>query len=132
MSAMRLSLTMLRETFALCRLGPDDPLPLWAATGPFTSITRTPDELSIVCPATSVPPDTHAVRDWRCLKVDGPLDLSLTGIMAALSGQLAAAGIAIFPIATYDTDYIFVREADTGRAVEALTAAGHTVHGEDT
>jgi hypothetical protein len=122
----------MRETFALCRLGPEHPVPPWAATGRFTSVTRTSDELSLVCPATNVPPDIQAARDWRCLKVEGPLDLSLTGIMATLSGQLAAAGIAIFPIATYDTDYIFLREADAWRAVESLRAAGHIVHSEDT
>lgn len=131
MPALTLLLTLLRDAFALSRLGSGDPIPPWATSGRFTSVTRTPDELSILCPATSVPPDVASVRDWRCLRVEGPLDLALTGIMATLAGQLAAADIAIFPIATYDTDYIFVREADARRAVDALTEAGHTVSTED-
>jgi hypothetical protein len=121
-----LTLSLLPETFAVCRLAPDVPLPDWAA-GEFVSITRTSDELSIVCAERNVPPSVRCERGWRCLKVAGPLDLSLIGILASLAVPLAEARIPLFAISTYDTDYVLVKEADLERAVETLLQAGHTM-----
>lgn len=125
---MRLTLTVLPETLAICRLDPGAAVPAWAlSAGGFVSITRTGDELSVVCPEASIPQDVIASRGWRCLRVAGPLDFSLVGVLAALASPLAAAGVSIFAISTYDTDYLLAREADLPGAVEALTAAGHAV-----
>ena len=108
---------------------------LGAATGLFeragtslVTLTRTPDEISVVCP-TPLTPEAEKVDDgWRLLTVRGPLEFTLTGILAALAGVLAAAGVSLFAVSTYDTDHILVKVADLGRAITALTEAGHEVH----
>ncbi len=120
-----LNLTVMQERLAICRLAADAPLPIWAAGGPLVSITRTADELSIVCLEEQAPDDVTVERGWRCLKVEGPLDFALTGILADLAGVLASAGISIFAISTFDTDYLLVKEETLDGAVEALTVAGH-------
>lgn len=122
-----LPLTLLPDLLAVCRLPPDAPLPAWAAGPGFVSITRTDEELSIVVRQDRVPGDITAVGPWRALKVQGPLDFALTGILAALTAPLAEAGISLFAIATYDTDYILVREERLQAAINALRAAGHLV-----
>jgi hypothetical protein len=122
-----LTLSLLPETLAVCRLAPDADVPPWAWTGEPASVTRTRDELSIVCRADAVPRDVRAERGWRCLKVQGPLDFALTGILAALTAPLAAAEIALFAVSTYDTDYLLVKAETLDRAVEALRGAGHRV-----
>lgn len=120
-------LELLQSTFAVVRLGPADPIPGWAVDGDMLSITRTRDELSIVCDVNRVPPETTCRRGWRCLKVEGPLDFDIVGVLASLAGALARANVAIFVISTFDTDYVLVGEASLDRAVAALRAAGHTI-----
>ena len=127
-----LTLAVLPDLFAVCRLAPDAPLPDWATATDFFSLTRTADELSIVCRAAQVPTDVQSERGWRCLKVCGPLDFSLTGVMASLAAPLADARISIFAIATYDTDYLMVKAPNLERAIRALTAAGHKISGANT
>ena len=97
--------------------------------GELFAITRTPDELSIVCSQANVPPNTFSEPDWRALKVSGPLDFSLTGILASLASPLAQAGISIFALSTFDTDYLLVKSGALDRAVEVLRRAGHAVAG---
>ena len=123
-------LNVLPELFAICRLKAQDPLPNWATNGSLFSVTRTSDELSIICPQTIVPESVLADRDWRALKVKGPLDFALVGVLAELAGLLAAAKVSIFAISTFDTDYILVKEEKLKRAVEALAIAGHQVSRE--
>lgn len=127
MSQFQLTLVVLPDTFAVCRLTPDAGLPDWAFTGAFTSVTRTADELSIVCPQTDVPADVKCENDWRCLQIAGTLDFSLIGIMASLTVVLAEAGISIFVISTFDTDYLLVKAGKLENAIEVLSAAGHRV-----
>ncbi len=127
MSWDSLTLSFLPDRYAVCRLGGDDPVPDWACSRGFVSITRTQEELSIVCLQDSVPADVSCRRDWRCLKVAGPLDFSQTGVLASLAGPLADAGIPIFVISTYDTDYLLVPESRATRAAEVLMDAGHQV-----
>ena len=127
MPVVRLALSVLRETYAVCRLGKDDPVPKWALTGPFRSITRDEKELSIVCFQTAVPEEIIAERDWRCLAVDGPLGFSLVGILVSLLSPLADVGIGIFVVSTYDTDFLFVKERDLEIAIHALSNAGHLI-----
>ena len=127
MSWDSLTLAFLPDRYAVCRLGAEDAVPDWAYSRGFVSITRTQEELSIVCLQDSVPPNVTCQRDWRCLKVDGPLDFAQTGVLASLAGPLANAGIPIFVVSTYDTDYLLVSESQATRAAEALTDAGHRV-----
>lgn len=126
-SSLTLTLTLLPGQFAVCRLDAGAPVPEWATTGAFTSITRTADELSVVCPAENVPPDVRAEGPWRCLKVEGPLDFALTGILASIAVPLAEASVSIFAVSTYDTDYVLVTAAQVERAAEVLRQAGHRV-----
>jgi uncharacterized protein len=123
------TLVVLAEPLAVCRLAADAPVPPWAHAPPFSSVTRTPHELSIVCPAAAVPADVAASRGWRALRVAGPLDLALVGVLASLVAPLAAAGVNVFTIATHDTDWILVPAAQLDRACDALARAGHEVRG---
>ena len=90
------------------------------------SITRRAGELSIVCAEARVPPEVRAERGWRALEVQGPIDFEEVGVLHALSGPLARAGVSVFAVATFDTDLVLVREETLDRAVEALRVAGHT------
>ncbi|MBW2147021.1 MAG: ACT domain-containing protein [Deltaproteobacteria bacterium] len=127
MTNPKLILSLLQETLAICRLDRDAGIPDWALTGGFFSITRTPDELSIVCPQSSVPEEIPCDREWQCLRVEGPLALSLTGILASLAAPLARAGISTFVVSTYDTDYVMVKEKDVEQAILVLSQEGHQV-----
>jgi hypothetical protein len=119
-------LVVLPDRYAICRLAPDADWPAWAG-GPLVSVTRTPEEVSVVCPADAVPAGTRVEGPWRTLRVAGTLEFALTGILAGISGALAAAGVSCFALSTFDTDYLLVRESDLGRATEALTSAGHVI-----
>ena len=125
--AHRLNLVVLTPALAICRLPADASLPAWAAAGPFTSVTRTGEDLSVVCSQDGVPDGVTCDRDWRCLRVTGRLDFALVGVLEALARPLADAGISVFAISTFDTDYLLVKGRDLGRAVEALRQAGHDV-----
>ncbi|CAN5877688.1 hypothetical protein BH23ACT11_BH23ACT11_19410 [soil metagenome] len=120
-----LRLSVLEDRFAICRLKSDTAVPDWALEDGFCSITRTPDELSIVCREQNVPEGLRAEDGWRALKVDGPLDLSLTGVLASILEPLAEAGISIFALSTFDTDYILVRDHKLEDSIAALREAGH-------
>jgi hypothetical protein len=122
-----MTLTPVAGSYAICQLAPDAPFPEWATRGPLWSITRSATELSIVCDAASVPPGVRVQAAWRALRVQGPLALDLTGILASLASPLAAAGVPLFAVSTFDTDYLLVPTADAGRAVAALRRAGHDV-----
>lgn len=121
-----LSLRLLPERFAICRLPPGSPLPDLPASG-LWSATRTADELSIVLPEDGRREEWKAETGWRCLQVAGPLDFGLTGILASLATPLAEAGVSLFAISTFDTDYLLVRDDWLGQARQALEAAGHKV-----
>ena len=108
--------------FAVARLDPDASIPEWAAN--FFAITRTPYELSIVCPDSAVPAHVMAQRGFRMLMVEGPLDFSLTGVMASIATPLALARVSLFAVSTYDTDYILIREEQLSVAANALIQAG--------
>lgn len=122
-----LRLVVLDERLAVCRLEPDAGVPAWATVGGFFSVTRTEDELSVVCPEEHVPEGTVCERVWRALKVEGPLDFSLVGVMASLAAPVAEAGVSIFALSTYDTDYLLVKEENLDLAVATLRERGHEV-----
>lgn len=115
----------LPELYAVCRLEPHAAVPAWVA-GAFINLTRTDDELAVICPAANVPAGVRAERDWRLLKLVGPFPFSATGVLAALTAPLAQAGISLLSIATYDTDYLLVKAELLEQAVAALESAGHT------
>jgi len=139
-----LYVTLYRGRFAVCRLEAAAPVPPWAASSTFLSITRTASELSIVCDEVAVPGEAHpggdaggdgdvradgvrTERGWRCLEVGGPIPFETTGVAAALTAPLAAAAISVFLISTFDTDYLLVKDARVDEAMAALRAAGFMV-----
>jgi hypothetical protein len=125
------TLLVLGGTFAVCRLGGAAPVPPWAA-GDFLSITRTAEELSVVCPEGAVPEGVKCERGWRCLRVAGTVPFSAVGTLASLAGPLAEAGVSLFAVSTFDTDYLLVKGDHLERAVGALRRAGHVVLSEGT
>lgn len=122
-----LTLSLLPETFAICRFHPGTPLPKWVQTNSFFSLTNTPEEVSLVCLMEAIPSDVNADRDWRCFKLQGPFPFSLVGILNSVTVPLAQANLGIFAISTYDTDYILVKKDALSQAVSILTEAGHTI-----
>jgi hypothetical protein len=122
-----LTLTVFPNRYSICRLDPRSVVPDWVTGNDFVSISRTPDELSIVCLEANVPPTVAHTSGWRVLRCEGPLDNALTGIMASLAEPLADANVPIFPIATHDTDYLLIRESQLDVAIHALTSYGHAV-----
>ena len=112
---------------AIVRLPSDSEVPAWAQSGGFSSFTRTPEELSIVCESRLVPPSLDRSNHWIRLEVEGPLSFSLVGVLAALTIPLAEAGVSVFAVATYDTDHLLIRSKEEQIAYEALTDAGHEI-----
>jgi hypothetical protein len=117
--------------FAVCKLASDAPLPSWATAGGLFSVTRTADELSIVCPQAVAPVGVHCESGWRCLRVAGAMPFTLVGVLAALTTAVARAGVGVFAVSTFDTDYLFIKAADLPRAVAGLRTAGHIVETEE-
>ena len=123
-----LPLELVPDTLAICRLEADAAVPGWvAASHGFVTVSRTAEELSITALQRAVPPDVRCERDYRAFRVRGPLPLDLIGILAAIANPLADAGLGIFAISTFDTDYVLVKSRDLPAAVEALERAGHQV-----
>src|SRR5574340_34944 len=118
-------LTLLPTPMALCRLAPHSDIPDWAKESSFLSITRSSDELSIICDAHLVPDGVRAEGGWRALKMVGPLEFTMVGVLAAILNPLAAAQVSILAVSTYDTDYILVTDPDLKAALAALHQAGH-------
>ena len=123
-----LELTLLPERFAISRLAADSVVPSWAMHGPFFSVTRTAEELSIVTEFSRVPAGVQSQSGWRILKVHGPFVLSEIGVLAALAAPLAEGRVSLFAISTFDTDYLFVVSEALPAAIAALEGAGHTIH----
>jgi hypothetical protein len=121
-----LRLRLLEGRYGVARLAPDQPVPEWAS-GVFVSITRTEDELSIVCDEESIPSMITAERGRRCLALAGPIPFEAIGIAASLTTPLAAAGVSLFLVSTFDTDYVIVKEEALERALAALRGAGHSI-----
>lgn len=124
----KLSLEILPERFAVYRLEPGAVIPGPSPHASFFSVTRTSEELSVVCPEADVPSDIRAEVGFRLFRVEGPLDFSLVGVLASLLSPLAEAGISVFAVSTHDTDYVLVREGDLEKVRLALAEAGHDVY----
>lgn len=128
--SLKLTLTLSSDRLAVCRLDAGAAVPAWAVKSAFFSITRTGDELSIVCREDDAPSDAafKIERGWRAFKIEGPLDFGLTGVLVAIAKPLADAGIPIFALSTYDTDYVLVKHDRVQPAITTLARADHTVH----
>lgn len=113
--------------YAIAKLPCDAEIPAWAATSAFFSVTRTPEELSVVTPQANVPHELNASVGWRMLKVHGPFAFDEIGVVASLANPLARVGVGIFVLSTFDTDYLLVQQEETPAAVETLEHAGHTI-----
>ena len=127
MEGRRFELCVLPGRFAVCRLQPSSPIPAWLPERGFVSVTRTADELSVVCEESCVPVGVKAQAGWVVMALRGPFEFSEVGVLASLAEPLAKAGIGIFVISTFDTDYLLVAQENLDRTVAALTSAGHTI-----
>jgi hypothetical protein len=125
---VRLLLELLPDTLAICRLPAEATLPAWASSpARFLTVSRTPDELSITMVQSAVPDEARCERDYRAVRVRGPISPNLVGILLSIAEPLAQAGLSIFAISTYDTDYVLVKARDLAAALEALRGAGHQI-----
>ena len=122
-----LDLTVLPDALAVCRLPGGAAAPHWLDGEAFASVTRMPEETSIVCRAEVVPRGVRVETGWCALRVAGPLDFALTGVLLSLLAPLAAAGISVFALSTFDTDVVLVREVALEEAIVALAGAGHRI-----
>lgn len=127
MAKQSLTLELLLERYAICQLPPEAEIPAWAQRGELLAIIYTPEELSLVCVQRTVPPTVRAQRNWRALRVRGVLELSMVGVMASLAAALAGAGVSLFAVSTYNTDYLLVEEGQLPAALQALAQAGHSL-----
>ena len=135
-----LTLEVLAEPLSVCRLHADAPWPAWATSaGSFYSITRTADELSVIC-ATALIPEARAAGDdpsaivaredgWRAMKLVGPFALTEVGVLLRIAAPLAVAGISILAVGTFDTDYVLVKATSLAAALAELKGVGHVVRG---
>jgi hypothetical protein len=123
--------SLLENLFAVCQLPSNAPIPEWALSGELLSITRAADELSIVCLAQNVPSGVKADGPWICLKLEGPFPFLQTGVLASFIDPLADAGVPIFAISTYNTDFVLIKHEYWGAALGALSKAGHELISND-
>lgn len=121
----QLKFRWLQGSYAIVRLTPDAALPEWATKGEFTSVTRSADELSIVCPVENLPAGAHSPHRWICLKLEGPFPFSMTGVLLSFIEPLSSQGIPIFAISTYDTDYVLIQEEFAEVTLDTLRREGH-------
>ena len=117
----KLTLSVLPEKLGICHLAKNTPVPVWTENIRFCSITRTEEELSIVCPQDKIPTGVMVEKDWRAFKVEGPLGFVMTGIVSSLAKPMADEGISIFYISTYETDYLLVEDKNLEKAKEILS-----------
>jgi aminoglycoside 6'-N-acetyltransferase I len=122
-----LRIILMPDRFTFCKLEARAPIPGWATQNGFFSITRTADELSIVCREDVVSDSVQCEPDWRCLRVAGTIPFTAVGVLASLTVPLAEARVGVFALSTFDTDYLLVKEEDLPAAIVVLQGRGHTV-----
>lgn len=121
------TLTLLPGRYAICRLDADAETPDWANSSGLVSITRTSNELSVVCLTECVPPGVKSETGWVAAVVSGPLPFTATGILDSILHPLAQQEISVFTLSTFDTDYVLIHETDIEKAVHTLETVGHRV-----
>jgi uncharacterized protein len=124
-----LNLSLLEGRFVVVQLEPSASIPAWALEGEFFTVSRTSEELSIVCLESNVPAnsDLRLEHDWACLKLQGPFEFSLTGILLSVLEPLAKVNVGIFALSTFNTDYVLVKAEHLEKTIVALEGAGHRV-----
>ncbi len=122
-----LTLQLIPGEFAVCRLPPNESVPVWAGSAPFSSITRTADELSVICAADLVPADITTERGLVLFKLAGPFEFTTVGILASVLAPLASAGLSTLAVATFDTDHVLVKSVQRDAAIRILEIAGHRI-----
>jgi uncharacterized protein len=120
-------LLLLDELLAVCQFPAKAPFPDWAQGEHLLALVRTPQEVTIVCAERFAPPGIKAEPGWRALQVEGPLEFNQVGVLASLAEPLAQAGVSIFAISTFSTDYILVKQSQLDQALQALEQAGHGI-----
>jgi hypothetical protein len=123
----QITLLLVGGEYAVCRLAPTEPAPAWAGSAVFSAVTRTDDELSVVCPSNQVPSGIKHESGWRLLKFQGPFAFNEIGILASVLTPLVGAKIPVLAHSTFDTDYLLVHSTRLSEATQALTAAGHVI-----
>ena len=127
--AENMKLKILDSTFSVVKIPPSERIPMWALNSDVFSITRTDEELSIVCPSECLPINeqiNELENDWKCIKVEGILEFSLTGILSSLANPLAKNKISIFAISTFNTDYLLIKSHSIDKARNVLENEGHS------
>lgn len=122
---MNYKFKIINDLYSVCKLNPNSNIPSWVNTNEFYSITKTEDELSILCVQQNIPNNIECEKNWKVLKINSKLDFSLVGVISQISKLLAENSISIFVISTFDTDYICIKEKDLAKAVEILKQAGN-------
>ena len=122
-----LHLVELPDTFSICRISLDSELEMWFLSEPFFAMVRSDDTLTIVCSQEKVPQEVQQERGWRALKIEGSFDFSETGVLESVLKPLAEAGVGIFAVSSFETDYVLVKEGSFEVACKALDSAGHSV-----
>lgn len=120
MKKKNFKLSILPEKLGICHITKHFPIPEWVKEAFFSSITRTRDELSIVCPQEKIPKGVMFEKDWRAFRLEGVIDMHSVGVIASLSKPLADAGISIFNVSTYETNYVLVEEKNLEKAKKIL------------
>lgn len=123
----QLKLELLPQQFSVCRLPADATIPQWVLRSAVFSLTRTADELSIVCESRYVPSSVKSEKGWRCFKLKGPFPFAMTGVLESVLAPLATARVSIFAVSTFDTDYVMVSEKQLAKAVKTLHAVEHHI-----
>ncbi len=116
----KLTLSIQSVVLGICRLDPSTPIPAWALNNEFFSITKTGEELSVVCPEQIIPSGIKSEKGWRAIKIEGPINFTATGILSSLLQPLADKGISIFTVSTFDTDYVLVKKENLENAISIL------------
>tara|TARA_Y100000588_G_scaffold355121_1_gene410036 strand:- start:71 stop:469 length:399 start_codon:yes stop_codon:yes gene_type:complete len=124
-ASVNLVLSVLSETFAIHKFSPDASIPEKILKSNYYSVSKTENELSLVCSEVIEVQSLQSSKGWKCIKVKGPLDFNMTGFLAGISDILAQGNISIFAISTFDTDYILVRSQDLYPAITKLRQAGY-------
>jgi len=127
MKQRQLQLSLLKDKYGICTLPNTAPIPGWALTQSLASVTRTDKELTIVCHREIIPSQYQSDLNWRCFKIDGAFDLDQVGVISSISSPLAEAGISIYVISTYETDYFLIQEHNLEQTISVLSGSGHSI-----
>ncbi len=120
-------LKLLEPVFAVCKLSPHTQIPEWALSAEVFFLSKTQDELSVICPSAQVPATVEHSADWRCFRVDDDLEFEQTGVVATVSTPIANAGLSLFLVSTHDRDYVLVHQSNLAQAIDVYNQHGFTV-----